>query len=193
MPRTSIIFLYCRKMHLYWALCSMLSFESLVFLKEDSGWDYSTCFWLSFVRARTLFEDVSGSKAVVLATSVTWLRKTTVFNAQWQIWGICWHGLFFLCSFSKYIAPTLVKLASDQQERGRTVEEERRDINEEIITPYICLGFLSVMWWENKRFHWTVLTVTDTHFNRLQIYGWTSLAAHFQKASFTCLICTCLF
>lgn len=50
-----------------------------------------------------------------------------------------------------------------------------------IITPYICLALLSVMWYENKLFHWTVLTVTDTHFNRLQIYGWTSLTAHFQK------------
>lgn len=62
-----------------------------------------------------------------------------------------------------------------------TFVEERRDMNEEIITPYIYLGLLSVMWQENKRFHWTVLTVINTHFNRLQIYGWTSLAAHFQK------------
>lgn len=45
----------------------------------------------------------------------------------------------------------------------------------------------------NKRFHWTALTVTNTHFNRLQIYGWTSLAAHFQIAYFICLICIWLF
>lgn len=68
-------------------------------------------------------------------------------------------------------------------ERG-TFVEERRDTNEEIITPYIYLGLLSVMWQENKRFHWTVLTVINTHFNHLQTYGWSSLAAHFQKSLF---------
>lgn len=65
-----------------------------------------------------------------------------------------------------------------------TFVEERRDTNEEIITAYIYLSLLSVMWRENKRFHWTVLTVINTHFNCLQIYGWTSLAAHFQKSLF---------
>lgn len=43
---------------------------------------------------------------------------------------------------------------------------------------------LYMTWRENKGFHWTVLTVTSTHFNRLQIFGRTSLTAQFSESDF---------
>lgn len=56
--------------------------------------------------------------------------------------------------------------------------EERRDTNEEIIIPRICLSLLPVMRRDKKQtnkhknvFTGQFLTVTNTHFNRLQIYG----------------------
>lgn len=36
-----------------------------------------------------------------------------------------------------------------------------------------------------KHFHWTFLVMTNTHFNCLQIPGWTSLAAHFEHPLLT--------
>lgn len=50
----------------------------------------------------------------------------------------------------------------------------------------------------SRRFHWTVETVADLHFNSLQIYGWTSLSRHKKtkqkkKAYFNSLLCIRLF
>lgn len=62
--------------------------------------------------------------------------------------------------------------------------EGRRNMSEWIITRFTCLRLLSATWRENKRFHWALPTVTNTHFNRLQIFGQTSLAAHFSESDF---------
>lgn len=81
------------------------------------------------------------------------------------------------CSVSRCITANFSENRPQMCKKKRgTIVEERRDTNEEIIIPRICLGLLSVMGRDNKQtkknvFTGQFLTVTNTHFNRLQIYG----------------------
>lgn len=99
-----------------------------------------------------------------------------------------------LCSFRKIRVHTWTFFSAASQDASlqmwRTDLRSAWKIQEQLwrkgrmlIRHLLYVDLRSVMRRENKPtfFHWTVLTVTNTHFTRLHTNGWTSIAAHVQK------------
>lgn len=83
-----------------------------------------------------------------------------------------WTFLFLQC-VKVHLSQNRPQISVKKQKK-----KQRNNFDEEIIIQCIYVGLWSVMWQKNKSFHWTFLTVTNTHFNRLQIIGWTRILQH---------------